>query len=134
MHRLYKVPDDFEASIRILSFEEDGRQSPPFNGIRWDFCYVEDAPAKHLWMIWPDFMDEQGNSLPTDELLSVGVNLAARMTILVDEMRVEVHRKRLAVGSMFYCHEGGKQVAVGQVTKITGLFSERPSKSSPINC
>lgn len=80
-------------------------------------------------MIWPDFMDEQGDSLPTDAPLPIGVNLVARMTVLVDEMRVEVHRKRLAVASMFYCQEGDKPVVVGQATKITGLFSERHSKS-----
>jgi translation elongation factor EF-Tu-like GTPase len=127
MHRLYSVPDDFEASIKIFSFEEGGRQSPPFNGIRWDLCYTEDSATEHLWMIWPDFMDEHGDSLPTDKPLPIGVNLTARMTILVDEMRAEVHRKRLAIGSTFYCHEGGKRVASGRVTKITGLFNERPA-------
>lgn len=127
MHRLYKVPDDFEASIRIFSLEEGGRTTPPFNGIRWDLCYAEDLATEHLWMIWPDFMDEHGNSLPTDKALPIGVNLTARMTILVDEMRAEVHRKRLAVGSTFYCHEGSRRVAFGTVTKITGLFHERPA-------
>ena len=128
MRRLYKTPDDFEASIRIFAHEEGGRNSPPFNGIRWDFCYAEDSAIEHLWMIWPDFMDEKGDSLPTDKPLPIGVNLTARMTILVDKMRSEVHRERVAIGSTFYCHEGSKRVAFGRVTKITGLFNERPVK------
>lgn len=78
-------------------------------------------------MIWPDFMDEEGKSMPTDKPLPIGVNMTARMTILVDEMRAEVHRKRLTVGSTFYCHEGPNRVAFGEVTKITGLFDERPA-------
>lgn len=127
MHRLYQVPDDFEASVRILSSEEGGRLSPPFNGIRWDLCYSEDLAAEHLWMIWPDFIDGNGDSLPTDEPLPIGVNLVARMTIVVDEMRAKEHRKRLGVGSTFYCHEGSRRVAFGEVTKITGLFNERPA-------
>lgn len=127
MHRLYKIQDDFEASIRIFSAEEGGRMSPPFNGIRWDFCYSEDSASKGLWMIWPDFFDENGGSLPTDEPLPIGVNLAARMTIFADQLRSEVHQKRLVVGSTFYCHEGGKRVAFGAVTRITGLFNERPA-------
>jgi hypothetical protein len=125
MQRLYKIPDDFEASIRIFSPDEGGRQFGPFNGIRWDFCYEDDSPNEQLWMIWPDFTDELGNSLPADQELPVGVHLTARMTVLDDELRAEVHRKRLAVGSKFYCHEGVKKVAFGQVTKITGLFNER---------
>ena len=128
MRRLYKTPDDFEASIRIFATEEGGRNSPPFNGIRWDLCYAEDSALEHLWMIWPDFMDEKGGSLPTDKPLPIGVNLTARMTILADKMRLEVHRKRVAIGTTFYCHEGSKRVAFGRVTKITGLFNERPVK------
>jgi hypothetical protein len=78
-------------------------------------------------MIWPDFVDENGDSLPIDEPLPIGVNLVARMTIVVDEMRAKEHRKRLKVGSTFYCHEGNRRVAFGEVTKITGLFNERPA-------
>jgi translation elongation factor EF-Tu-like GTPase len=96
--RLYKQPDDFEAIIRIFSADEGGRMTPPFNGIRWDFAYAEDdVPTTGLHMIWPDFIDEAGDSLPTDQALPIGVALQARMTVVVDDMRSELHRERIAV-------------------------------------
>ena len=60
MKRLYQVPDDFEAVIRIYSHEEGGRRTPPFNGIRWDFGYADDPPGSSIYMIMPDFFDEHG--------------------------------------------------------------------------
>jgi translation elongation factor EF-Tu-like GTPase len=126
MHRLYKQPDDFEANIRILSTAEGGRVTPPFNGIRWDFGYEgDDALASTLFMIWPDFIDEAGDSLPTDQALPIGVLLRARMTVVVNEMRSDVHRERISVGTQFYCYEGPKRVAAGTVAKLTGLFLDR---------
>ena len=125
-HRLYRVPDDFEATIRIMRENEGGRHSPPFNGIRWDFAYEDDDITETgIYMIYPDFFDDQGDSLPTDQPLPVDVILPARMTILLDEMRQTVHRDRIHVGTRFYCHEGSKRVAVGEVTKLTGLHQPR---------
>jgi uncharacterized protein YlaI len=129
MNRLYQTPDDFEAVIRIFSTEEGGRLTPPFNGIRWDLCYAEDRPEDQLWMIWPDFLDQFHNSLPKDQPLPIGVELLARMTIVIDERRDEIHRKRITVGTTFYCQEGNKRVAIGHVARITGLFKDRPTQS-----
>jgi len=124
------INDDFEALIRIYSEDEGGRHLPPFNGIRWDFAYADAPPgqALQLYMIWPDFYDGDGNSLSNDQRLPIGVELPARMFILVDEMRDEVHRQRLREGVRFYCHEGSKRVAEGIVTRITGLFTPRPTR------
>ena len=77
-------------------------------------------------MIWPDFVDESDSSLPQDQPLPVGVNLKACMFVAVDEMREKQHRAHIEVGLKFYCHEGNRRVAEGIVTKITGLFDERP--------
>jgi len=130
MNRLYPTQDDFEATIRIFRTDEGGRKSPPFNGIRWDLCYAGDSPQESLWVIWPDFFDDLGESLPTDRALPVDVELPARMTIMNNELRVQVHQKRVEVGTKFFCQEGPKAVAEGRVTKITGLFNER-SRSNP---
>jgi hypothetical protein len=125
MHRLYPIADDFEAIIRIFTESEGGRRTSPFNGIRWDICYAEDDPSDNLYMIWPDFYDSAGNSLPTDTPLPLGVELRARMTVVVDEMREQTHRARIKPGVDFYCHEGLKRVAVGRVTLVTGLHKAR---------
>jgi translation elongation factor EF-Tu-like GTPase len=121
MHRLYSTPDDFEAVIRIFSETVGGRKTPPFNGIRWDFSYASDPPSNQLYMIWPDFFSSSGDSLPTNAQLSIGIELPARMTVVVDEMREQIHRVRIAPGVEFYCHEGSKRVALGRVTRLTGL-------------
>jgi hypothetical protein len=119
-------PDDFEAAIRVYGPKEGGRRTPAFNGIRWDFAYADDGPdPPSLYMIWPDFFAAGGRSLPTDQPLPGGVELSARMTVVMDEMRGEVHRGRVAPGVRFYCHEGGRRVAEGVVTRITGLYAAR---------
>ena len=125
MNRLYPTEDDFEAVIRIFRPDEGGRKNPPFNGIRWDLCYAGDTPQEALWAIWPDFTDNQGDSLPTNAALPVDLELSARMTILNNEMRVQVHQQRAMVGVKFFCHEGPKAVAECRKTKITGLFHAR---------
>jgi len=127
MHRLYPIADDFEATIRILTESEGGRKTSPFNGIRWDFSYALDNSSDQLYMIWPDFYGPNGDSLPTDSPLPLGVDLPARMTVVVDEMRERIHRARIKPGVEFYCHEGPKRVAVGRVTRITGLHNVRAS-------
>ena len=126
MDRLYSV-DDFEATIRILTEAEGGRKTSPFNGIRWDFSYAADGSTDQLYMIWPDFFTPSGDRLPKDQPLSLSTPLSARMTVVADEMREQVHRARIKPGVEFYCHEGPKRVAIGRVTRITGLHSDRAS-------
>ena len=127
MKRIHRVPDDWEAVIRIFSPAEGGRVSAAFNGIRWAFAYAENQPEGEIYEVFPDFFDENGDSLPTDKPLPVGPELPARMVVLFDEMREKLHRARIHEGVRFYCQEGGKRVAEGRVTRITGLFNERPA-------
>jgi hypothetical protein len=125
MTGLYPVPADFDANIRIFKEDEGGRKSAPFNGVRWDLNYADDLPTAALYMIWPDFVDDVGVSLPTDTALPIDTLLNARMHIVIDEMRSQLHRARLKIGTRFYCCEGPRRVAEGQVTRITGLHFER---------
>lgn len=122
---------DFEARIRILPHAEGGRATPAFNGIRWDFAYADDGPECPLYIIHPDFIDAEGNSLPCDQGLPVGVELTARMRVLNDELCETVHRARIRAGLQFYCCEGSRRVAVGFVTRVTGLFDARPRVTIP---
>ncbi len=124
MIRLYPT-DDFEAVIRIFPLGMGGRKTAPFNGIRWDFCYAVDKLEDGLWSIHPDFFDQAQNSLPNDQPLPVDTEIPARMLIMNDELRQNIHRSKIAVGVKFYCHEGSKRVAWGCITKITGLFTPR---------
>ena len=116
--------DDFEGVVRIFTHEQGGRVNAPFNGIRWDFCYAEDDPSDGIYMIHPDFLDANGCSLPTDAPLPFDTSLVARFRICVDAMR-PTHQARIAVGTRFYCHEGGHRVASGTVTRLMGLHAER---------
>jgi hypothetical protein len=128
---LFRFHDDFEALIRIYRTDEGGRKLPPNNGIRWDFCYAGDS-IDNLYMIFPDFYDKSGSSLPQDKPLPIDTELPARMLILNDEFRVRIHRDRIKVGLRFFCHEGPKAVATGYVTRITGLHHDRaPFASLP---
>jgi len=122
MKRLYEDEPDFEALIRIYSHEEGGRAQPPGNGIRWRFAYADDPVGEILYAIWPDFVDEAGNSLPSDAPLPINVELPARMTVVVRGTRADMHRGRIVEGTRFYCHEHSRRVAEGRVTRVTGLL------------
>jgi hypothetical protein len=123
MKRLYEEEPDFEALIRIYSHEEGGREKAPCNGIRWKFAYAGDPMGEVLYAIWPDFVDEHGNSMPEDAPLPIGVELPARMTVDIRGTREVVHRHRVFEGVRFFCHEQSRRVAEGRVTRITGLNS-----------
>lgn len=125
-YRLYPdYPDDFEARVRLLRPDEGGRQLPPCNGVRWDFCYAQDRLLISYRWLYPDFFDpETGNSLrelplPVDEWLHV------RVAILLDASRT-FHQARLWPGTSFYYCEGSWLVAEGTVTRLTGVSKPRP--------
>ncbi len=124
---------DFEAGIRIFREDEGGRKSAPFNGIKWDFNYASEISNVGLYMIWPDFIDANRHSLPTDKALPVDAYLCARMFIVVDEMRAQMHRSRIKIGTRFYCCEGPRRVAEGEVNMITGLHLERVTSTSELS-
>ncbi|MEH6638591.1 MAG: hypothetical protein V7717_04905 [Porticoccaceae bacterium] len=120
MKRLYEHPDDFEATITILTTEEGGRETPPFNGIRWDFQYKENNPEGEIYMIWPEFIDENNDAI--EKGIPLTGTLKARMHIVNQEMKNIVHVPRMQVGTEFYSVEGPKKVAKGVITKLTGLL------------
>ncbi|HEL2979761.1 TPA: hypothetical protein UMB92_002620 [Stenotrophomonas maltophilia] len=127
--RLYPdVADDFLARIRILTPEEGGRRSPPRNGIRWDFAYADGVRELELFMIWPDFRQASGDSWAVDLPLPVGEPLLAGLTVVNDMQRVRLHRERIRPGVRFHCHEGPRVVARGEVTCVTGLLLDRPTR------
>ena len=110
----------FEADITVLPLGPETRATHPFNGIRWDFCLVEDLDdrgwATEVSMIWPEFVDDSGASIPTG--VPIEGRLHALMHIVVPEM-VDKHLQRLKVGSRFVCTEGPRPVAEGVVTSLS---------------
>jgi hypothetical protein len=126
IRRLYNhLPDEFEARIRILTFEEGGRFTPAYNGIRWDFRYAQGEYSKQCFMLYPDFYDpDTGHSfgnvpLPANEWLY------ARLYGINPESQNRIHQQMARPGTSFYCCEGATIVAEGTVTRITGLFEPR---------
>ncbi len=87
--------------------------------------YADNPATGEIYVIQPDFLDSSGVSFPQNAPLPVDVVLRARMTVIVDEMRAELHRSRIMVGTRFYCCEGSRKCAEGEVSKITGLHLKR---------
>lgn len=112
----------FEADITIRPLGLDTRRTHPFNGIRWDFCRLEDLNergwAREISMVWPEFVDNAGVPIAADVPLQG--SLHALMHVLVPEM-VEHHRQQLKVGSRFVCTEGARPVADGVVTSLAPM-------------
>ena len=50
------------------------------------------------------------------------------MTVVVDEMREQIYRARIAPGVEFYCHEGSKRVALGRVS-----FAQSPPRENQLS-
>ena len=111
---------DFKAVVRILTAREGGRHTPPFNGIRWDFRYFSQSDDE-LSMVWPEFIDESGDAIPSDRPLSGFVK--ARFHVRVEEMR-DFHRQHAHPGVGFFCVEGAKVCAAGVLMQLTGLAEE----------
>lgn len=115
--------DDFEAHLYFLTPEQYGRGVPKKLGLRPNFVYMDEPKSVH--MIWPvGYMNLNRRALknaPTE-----GHSLV-KLSILDQEMRATVHRKRIHVGTEFTLQEGNRVVAKGRVTKITGLFKDTES-------
>ena len=123
MSRDSRPPDDFEGVVRILTEREGGRRTAPFNGIRWDLRYFHQGEDS-CWMVWPEFLDEEGGVLPDDVPITGFVR--ARFYIISDAMR-PYHREQARPGVGFFCVEGAKVCAAGLITRLTGLADVPPA-------
>ena len=72
-------------------------------------------------MIWPEFLDENGNVI-TQKNTPVPTSGKARMWIINDGLR-KYHQDKIKVGMNGNGHEGGTVVAKYQVSKIAGLMT-----------
>ena len=115
-------PADFQVRYRFLSAEEGGRHTgTPFQRYRCDWSYEGDDPLKGIYMIYPEFMAEDGSVFP--EGVPVPVSGLATMWILSHDLRVQIHRERIREGVRGYFMEGARRVAEAVVTRVIGLHA-----------
>jgi hypothetical protein len=113
---LYPKHPDFEAEVRFLTPEEGGRRYGPVKqGYRCDVHWPGE-PSNELWMIWPVFLDQNGNELPKEAV--VPSLSKADFYIVNDKSRKIIYENWLRVGVDFHLHEGAKKVAACRITKV----------------
>lgn len=120
MFRIYDRPAEFSASLTLLPAEEGGRKPPPYNGIRWNFCLVEDyqtiGPEKMVvGSAYPEFLEEDGTVTPRD--VPISGTCQAYMHLPFSPYREET-LLRLKIGTQFFSTEGSHIVARGIVTAL----------------
>jgi hypothetical protein len=125
MHTPYEQrlhhPPDFLVKYRFYTKEEGGRETiVPYQGYRSDFWYEhEDNKVNSLFMIHPEFLDEEGNIILYNDR-SVPATGNALMWVKMPPMR-PYHIPRLKVGVKGYFMEGPKRVAECTVIEILSL-------------
>lgn len=106
---------DFEVVVSFLTPEEGGRTMPAHQGYRPDMVFADEP---HTWMIWPDFLREDGSPYTLHE--PVPRHVRADMYVCYVESRPLV-RSIVHVGRKVKMVEGSHPVAVGEVTAIKNL-------------
>ena len=112
---------DFRVKYRIYNSEEGGRKETPFQGIRWDFWYEsENHTMKGIFIIWPEFEDENGETLfEVDK--NVPFTGTARMWIIMPQLR-KYHQERIKVGAKGFFFEGNK-IGECEIIEINNLMT-----------
>ena len=106
---------DFKGRVRFLEPHVGGRQHTPMLGNRSDFRYVGQT-EKNVWIIWPLCFLVDGEEVPKG--VHVPLEVEVGFFILDGELLESVHRHRLQPGVKFEMCEGGRTVALGEVTEV----------------
>lgn len=106
---------DFEVAVSFLAPEQGGRRTPAHQGYRPDMVFVDEP---HIWMIWPDFLHEDGSSYELNE--PVPRQVSADMYVMSNEVR-PLLRPIVYVGRKVQMVEGNHPVAVGEIIAIKNL-------------
>lgn len=92
----------------------------PFQGIRSDFWYDHpDHKPNWLFMIWPEFEDQNGEVL-LDNKTPVPKNGTARMWIINEQNR-SYHKERIGIGTKGWFREGARVTGECEVIEILSL-------------
>lgn len=107
---------DFRLKYKFLSSEEGGRKTgEPYEGIRSDFSFVDEKQS-FLYMIWPEFEDEEGSVILFNDR-PVPQFGTARMWIINNEMR-EDHYGKNELGIRGNFREGATITADCEIIEI----------------
>ena len=110
---LYRTPPAFEATITI---DLSKRSTPIEAGYRPDIKLIGDAV---LYPIYPDFLDEHGDSIRGGEQI-LDLPARAAMCPLSEEVRAAI-RGRIHVGQEIALHEGSLRIGTAVVTALRDL-------------
>jgi len=101
-----RLPRDIEATIKFLTAEEGGRNTPIWSGYRGQFHYVGDDG------VW-----DAPHEYPDVEKVMPGDSVRAYLAF----MSPMEHLNRIKVGLPFEIREGYRLIGNGVVTKIIDL-------------
>lgn len=118
---LRKRKPDFLVEYRFIPYEQGGRVQRPYQGYRSDLHYEgEDLQKDGIYMIWPEFLNEDGTVMMEDNTM-VPWTGRAYMWILCFEEMWNYHCKRAVAGRRCWFMEGSKKVAEARVIEQIGL-------------
>jgi hypothetical protein len=118
--QIRKQPCDFIVKYRFYTEKEGGRKTgTPEQGYRSDFMYAEDDGQKRIWMIHPEFLDENGKVI-IDKTIHVPETGQAQMWI-INERFYDLHKQRITIGQKGFFMEGGTKMAECEVIAIVNL-------------
>lgn len=97
---------DFRVKYQLYFYEEGGQYNSALQHYRCDFHYKNDGKFKHsLFMIWPEFEDENGRILDGTEF--VHMSGTATMWIVTKDF-IPYHKEFLKVGTIGYLRKETK--------------------------
>ena len=112
---------DFVVSY-LLYPPEDGGRILTYQHLRCDFMYEGDDPKTDgIYMIHPEFLGGDGKIV--EEQIQISLSGKALMWICIPEMRDEIHKHRVKVGTRGFFVEGTRKIGEVVVTNIVDMFS-----------
>ncbi len=112
--------EDFIVSYKLYSPQEGGRKVT-FQHLRCGFMYEGDDPQEDgIYMIHPEFLNENGSPVNGEDT-PISLSGKASMWVLVEEMKEQVHRKRIKVGTRGFFMEGSRKIGEVVVEEIVAL-------------
>ena len=108
----------FRVKYNFFEKSDGGRLKMPSQGYRSDLFYEGDDVNLGVYMVWPEFLDDDLNVI-TNINIPVSVSGYADMWIVDKDMIHTIHIEKLKVGAICYFMEGPRKVARAEIVSIT---------------